>query len=387
MSMSRSKSSILALAPIFIGMCAAFPALAATPIDQTRSLDPRGRVEIDNLKGRVEVRAWDRPEVKITGSLGAGVEKLSVEGDRGALHIEVKYPNRANNTEPTVLVVQVPLQADLEISTVSANIDVHGVAPRELSLESVSGDIVANGAPRRAAVESVSGDVVLTFNSGDLMPMVKNTSNRLANFTPIAIMAEDKQLLFIGESAKYKTFDEVIKAVKSGAKVVIAGSKGDDVATYEKLIKELKFTEDQLAFIVNDSTSAAITSILGGHVDLVMSKPAAADQYVVAGKLTPVLALSSTRFTGNLRDAPRLSEVGSYQDVEFPVWRGVVGPKTMSPEAAAFWAKSLKTVAESEAWQKDYIGKFKLIPSFLDQQAAKAFMTKFEQDYLKSIGK
>jgi hypothetical protein len=29
--------------------------------------------------------------------------------------------------------------------------------------------------------------------------MVKNTSNRLANFTPIAIMAEDKQLLFIGD--------------------------------------------------------------------------------------------------------------------------------------------------------------------------------------------
>jgi putative tricarboxylic transport membrane protein len=239
----------------------------------------------------------------------------------------------------------------------------------------------------RTAAGTRADHTLLTFNSGDLMPMVKNTSNRLANFTPLAIMAEDKQLLFIGESAKYKTFDEVIKAVKSGAKVVIAGSKGDDVATYEKLIKELKFTEDQLAFIVNDSTSAAITSILGGHVDLVMSKPAAADQYVVAGKLTPVLALSSTRFTGNLRDAPRLSEVGSYQDVEFPVWRGVVGPKTMSPEAAAFWSKALKTVAESEAWQKDYIGKFKLIPSFLDQQAAKAFMTKFEQDYLKSIGK
>ena len=164
MSKSR-KTSILALAPIFIGICAAFPALAATPIDQSHPLDPRGRVEIDNLKGRVEVRAWDRPEVKITGSLGAGVEKFSVEGDKGALHIEVKYPNRAKNTEPTVLIVQVPLQAELEVSTVSADIDVHGVAPRELSLESVSGDIVANGAPRRASVESVSGDLLLTFNS------------------------------------------------------------------------------------------------------------------------------------------------------------------------------------------------------------------------------
>jgi DUF4097 and DUF4098 domain-containing protein YvlB len=157
------KASILALACI-----AAFPALAATPIDQSRPLDPRGRIEIDNLKGRVEVRAGDRPEVKITGSLGAGVEKFSVEGDERSLRIEVKYPNRARNTEPTMLVVQVPLQAELEVSTVSADIDVHGVAPRELSLESVSGDIFANGAPRRASVESVSGDLALTFNSSDV---------------------------------------------------------------------------------------------------------------------------------------------------------------------------------------------------------------------------
>lgn len=163
-----SRAPILALAPLFIGLCAAFPALAGTPIDQTRPLDPRGRVEIDNLKGRVDVRAWDRPEVKITGSLGNGVEKFSVEGDKRVLRIEVKYPNRAKNTEPTMLVVQVPLQAELEVSTVSANIDVHGVAPREISLESVSGDIVANGAPRRASVESVSGDVVLTFNSAEV---------------------------------------------------------------------------------------------------------------------------------------------------------------------------------------------------------------------------
>ncbi len=146
----------------------ACPAYAATPIDQTRPLDPRGRVEIDNLKGRVEVRGWDRPEVKITGSLGEGVEKFSLEGDRDALHIEVKYPSRSKKTEPTVLILQVPLRAELEIDTVSADIMVHGMASPEMSLESVSGGITANGAPRRAKVESVSGDVNLTFNSGDV---------------------------------------------------------------------------------------------------------------------------------------------------------------------------------------------------------------------------
>ena len=152
--------SLLALACI-----AALPASAATPIDQTRPLDPRGKVEIENLKGRVEIRAWDRPEVKITGSLGDGVEKLVVDGDRGALRIEVKYPSRSSRAEPTVLVVQMPLLADLEVETVSADIQMQGNAPRELSLESVSGDITAVGAPKRADIETVSGDLRLSLNS------------------------------------------------------------------------------------------------------------------------------------------------------------------------------------------------------------------------------
>ena len=160
--------TLLIRSTLALACLAALPALAGTPIDQTRPLDPRGRVEIENLKGRVEVRAWDRQEVKVTGTLGDGVEKFSLEGDRRNLRIEVKYPSRSGRTEPTVLIVQVPMLADLEIETVSADIDVHGIASRELSLESVSGDIVANGAPREARVESVSGDVRLVLNSADV---------------------------------------------------------------------------------------------------------------------------------------------------------------------------------------------------------------------------
>ncbi len=228
---------------------------------------------------------------------------------------------------------------------------------------------------------------LLTFNSGDLMPMVKNTANRLENFTPIAMMAVDKQLLYIGQQSKYKSFAEVIAAVKAGGNVVIAGSKGDDVATYELLIKELGFTEMQMAFITNAATSDAITSILGGHVDLVMSKPAAADQYVVAGKLTPILALSKVRFTGNLASAPRLSEIGQYKDVEYPVWRGVVGPKAMSPAAAKFWTEALKAVSDTADWNTGYIAKNKLQPNYMDKDEAGEFMADYQAKYLKSIGK
>jgi hypothetical protein len=141
------------------------PAFAATPIDQTRPLDPNGQVEIDNLKGRIQVRAWNRDEVRVTGSLGDGVEKLVVEGGGRHLLVKAQYPRNSNGTGPTMLLLQVPLQASLDIDSVSADIDIDGVAPGDLQIDSVSGDIVVAAAPQRARIESVSGDQRLTLNS------------------------------------------------------------------------------------------------------------------------------------------------------------------------------------------------------------------------------
>ena len=227
---------------------------------------------------------------------------------------------------------------------------------------------------------------LLTFNSGDLMPMVKNTDNRVENFRPLAIMAVDKQLLFVGEQSKYSSWQEIMDALKSGAKIVIAGSKGDDIETYHKLIAELGVPESQLSYIANDATSGAITSLLGGHVDLCMSKPAAASQYVEAGKMKPVLALSTTRFsTESLKDAPTLSEFG-FNNVEVPVWRGVSAPKAMSDEAYAFWADCLKKASETAEF-KAYLSKNGLEPMYLFGAEAEAYMLDYQKTYLASIGK
>ena len=146
-------------------LAAALPAFAATPINETRPLDPRGKVEVSNLKGRIEVRTWDRDEVAITGSLGEGVERLQIEGDRRELVVKVHYPRNSRNTEPTTLVLQVPQRADLEVESVAADVDVNGVAGESLEIESVSGDVLAVGAPDTADISSISGDLRLHLNS------------------------------------------------------------------------------------------------------------------------------------------------------------------------------------------------------------------------------
>ena len=150
-------------------------AFAATPINQTRPLAADGSVHIENVKGRVIVRTWAQPQVRITGSLGKGVEKLEVEGDQRSLDITVKYPDNGGwklwgrnggDSEPTVLEVMIPGRASLEVETVSADIDVQQVAGRKLEASSVSGGIVITASsPGQAEVSNVSGDTTLRITT------------------------------------------------------------------------------------------------------------------------------------------------------------------------------------------------------------------------------
>ncbi|WP_242860840.1 Bug family tripartite tricarboxylate transporter substrate binding protein [Defluviitalea phaphyphila] len=231
-----------------------------------------------------------------------------------------------------------------------------------------------------------ANNTLLTFNSGDLMPMVQNTQNRSSNFRILAIMAVDKQLIFKSEHTKYNDFKEAIEAAKNGESVVIGGSKGDDIATYEAMIEEIGVSQDNMKYITYDSTGDAITAALGGHVEFVISKPAAASEYVEAGLLIPVLALANERYTGNLADAPTLSEIGDYENVEIPVWRGVAAPAAMSDEAVAFWSEALGKVAETEQWKNDYIEKNKLIPDYKDTVEATEYVTQYEKEFMEANG-
>lgn len=227
---------------------------------------------------------------------------------------------------------------------------------------------------------------LLTFNSGDLMPMVKNTKNRSSNFKILAIMAVDKQLIFKSKDTPYEDFAAAIKAAEGGKKVVVGGSKGDDIATYEAMIEEIGVSKDNMAYITYDSTGDAITAGLGGHVDFVISKPAAATEYVEAGSLIPVLALSTERYTGNLADAPKLSEIGDYEDVEVPIWRGVAAPAEMSDEAVTYWSEALGKVSETDMWKTDYLDKNKLISNYMDVAKATEYVTEYEKEYMEVSG-
>ena len=140
--------------------------------------------------------------------------------------------------------------SDIYTRMISDIMTTEGYVSQTFVVENITDGAGEVGRLQVAMTKAADADhTLLTFNSGDLMPMCLNTDNRVENFTPLAVMAVDKQLLFTGPGAKYATFADALAAAQSGTKVVIGGSKGDDIATYEALIAELGVTEDQMSYI------------------------------------------------------------------------------------------------------------------------------------------
>lgn len=182
----RQTTLSLATLPLLAVLLAASPAEASTPIDQRHPLAADGELAVVNAAGRVEVVAWDRPEVAIEGSLGDGVERLLVEGDGRRLRVEVVNPSGGGwfggggSSGPSELRLRVPAGASLSLQGVSADLASEGARGERLALASVSGalaavdarvdilgaETVSGGArleveARRAEVASVSGALSL----------------------------------------------------------------------------------------------------------------------------------------------------------------------------------------------------------------------------------
>jgi DUF4097 and DUF4098 domain-containing protein YvlB len=150
----------LMAAGLVTALAAAVPAGAQTPVDRTVATPATGQVEIQNVAGSVEVTGWDRPEVRVTGTLGEGTERLELteSGDRVVLRVII--PEGRRNVRDTDLVVRVPARKTLVVHTVSATIEVSRMLGRVES-RSTSGDVVVDGSPESVRSSSTSGNVRL----------------------------------------------------------------------------------------------------------------------------------------------------------------------------------------------------------------------------------
>ncbi len=170
----------------------ALPVMAGTKsIDESRKASPDADVSIELIAGKVRIVAWNRDEVRVTGTINDRWEEFEMEGDENDISIEISPPEgKHRNIELEAdLEISVPegvelsfetvsapvwidgLRGSVSIETVSGNVDVRSDL-EELEIEAISGsvDIEATSRLHSASVELVTGTVVMTsdlHSSGD----------------------------------------------------------------------------------------------------------------------------------------------------------------------------------------------------------------------------
>ena len=149
---------VFAAAILLAVSCTPERGTAQTPIDRTVATPATGVVEISNVSGEIRVVGWDRSEVRVTGTLGEGSERLDVTSSGDRVRVAVVIPRGARNVDESILEVRVPVRKDVTARGVSAEVAVSGVTGG-VDAESTSGSVTITGSPSIVRAVSTSGEV------------------------------------------------------------------------------------------------------------------------------------------------------------------------------------------------------------------------------------
>ncbi len=202
------------------------PAIAGSKsIDESRKASPNADVTIELIAGKIRIVGWNQNEVHVTGTINDEFEEFEMSGDEDDITIEIMPPESKNKhrnvkleadleimvpagVELTFETVSAPLSAEgltgsLMVDTISGSVDVR-CDLEELEIEAISGsvDIESTSRLQSASVELISGQVTMT---GDLHPSGDYTFESVSGSITLRVPA--------GTGAEYEieTFSGKIK--------------------------------------------------------------------------------------------------------------------------------------------------------------------------------
>lgn len=181
------------------------------------------------------------------------------------------------------------------------------------------------------------------------------------DFTPIALMLVDTQLMAASPQSGFKTMQEVIEASRknpNSVKVGGTGASGSDANLAAMITAAVKIRLNYIPFKSGGEVNAAI---LGGHVDVALGNPNELAGYVEAGKLAPLAVFTDERIAG-LKDVPTMKEVG-YNVVSHSA-RGIVAPAGLPKHEEQYLIDLMRKVTQSKGWA-EYASKNMMTVKFL----------------------
>lgn len=199
------------------------------------------------------------------------------------------------------------------------------------------------------------------------------------DLTPLSLLYSDLAILAVKADSKYKDLASFVKDLKENpSEISILGGSGpgsQDHLTVMLLADKSGVDPKKVKYIGYDGSSDALTSLLGDNGQALSSDLSGISEFVKAGKVRILAVAAPERLAGDLKDVPTYKEQGV--DLVYFNWRGVFGPKDMSPEAVQFWDENLSKLAESQAF-KDALAASGFAPGYMNAADFKTYLQEQE---------
>lgn len=252
----------------------------------------------------------------------------------------------------------------------------------------------AGGAVGNAAVANAKPDgytVLMALSSISVIPAADALFDRkpaysLDQFEPIALVSADPTILVVHPSLPVKNVKELVALGRSKPGQLSYSTSGIYGALHMPMEMFLHAAKLKMRAVHTTGGGPAITSVLGGHVDMTAGGPAAITAQVKAGKLRPIASWGAKRHP-SFPDVPTFKEAG--YDVEYYIWAGMFGPKGI-PEANL---KVLRDAVRKAVADPDFKAAMDKVNSPIQYMDAPEFRKYWEADArrlaaaVKAIGK
>ena len=245
----------------------------------------------------------------------------------------------------------------------------------------ISNRVGGGGAIAYSYVKSKRGDphVILAVATGTFLSALARTDLgfSLDDFTPVAFLAMDPQVVAVSGDSKFTNVKELIDAAKREPnKIVsaIASATGSGRLFQYMLEKE---TGAKFNYVSFKSGSEAGTAVAGGHINVTTENHSEIAAHLESKKVR-VLAVTGEKRMAVLPNVPTMKELG--YPIVVGTGRAIAMPAGVPPATVSAMEKMLRRAVASKLW-KDYSATNNFEENFLDSAQFRKYIESRREEF------
>jgi putative tricarboxylic transport membrane protein len=199
------------------------------------------------------------------------------------------------------------------------------------------------------------GHLLLVTTSAALSNHITGlTAYNYSDFTPVALLLGDNYGVNVRAGSTIKTAREMLDRLKQSPDALSFGVSSVGGTNHTSLMAALKRSgvDFKRVKVVTFAGGGQISlQLLGGHVDAVNTGLGNMVAHLQQGKMRTLAISGPRRIRAPFADVPTWKELGI--DVVMMGWRGILGPRGLTPAQTAYWDAVFRKLARTEDWKQE----------------------------------